>query len=108
MNSINAVIERALNYSQTMDFIFASIAAALLYFCRLKHKIIYGFIEIIIGLYLASFAFNVTRSFSEEFDADDFDVVHLNVVITTYLGAIFVMVRGFDNIHSGWKAKPDV
>jgi len=31
-----------------------------------------------------------------------FDTLHFTVVTTSYLGAIFVMVRGFDNIQSCW------
>ncbi len=105
MSLINAAIQSALGYSQTIDFVFAITAAGILYLCRLKYKVFYGLIEVIVGLYLASFSFATTGSFSKDFDPRNFDVVHLSVTITTYLGAIFVMVRGFDNIHSGWKSK---
>ena len=105
MNTINAAIQSALNYSQPMDIIFAIVAAVLLYLCRRKYKVTYGIIEVVTGLYLIRLAFQVTGDFSNDFDPKDFDVVHFIVTITTYLGAIFVMVRGFDNIHSGLKAR---
>ena len=104
MSSLNASIQTALNYSETADFAFAIVAAVVLFVCRLKRKVVYGFIEVGVGLYLASFSFQSAGDFSKDF-SDDFDVVHLSVVITTYLGSIFVMVRGFDNIHSGWKPR---
>jgi hypothetical protein len=65
----------------------------------------YGVIEIFVGLFLMIISLQVTAgAFSGDFSSD-FDTFHYTVTITTYLGAIFVMVRGCDNIRQGWMAR---
>jgi hypothetical protein len=65
----------------------------------------YGPIEILVGLFLTVLSLQVTGgAFSRDF-SNDFDTFHYAVTITTYLGAIFVMVQGCDNIRQGWTAR---
>ena len=95
-------MDKILGYSQTLDVVSAIAAAALLYFCRSKWKVCYGFIEVSIGIYLLYLSINTTKSgfaFGVSAFGSPFETLHIAVVTTTYLGAIFVMVRGFDNIN---------
>jgi hypothetical protein len=80
-------------------------AAAMLYGCRSRWKIVYGSIEIVVGLFLMILSLQVTAGdFSSDFSGD-FDTFHYAVKITIYLGAVFGMVRGCDNIEQGWIAR---
>ena len=88
------MMDRVWEYSQSSEVIIAIAAAGLLYFCRLRLKFLYGIIEVMAGMYLLYLLIYTT--------AGGFDTLHFTVAITSYLGAIFVMVRGFDNIQSGW------
>ena len=79
-------------------YIFVGIlAACLLFWCRTGKLWMYGLIELGVGLGLMILSINVTGSFDRSFSRD-FDVVRATVSWTTYLGAIFVLVRGLDNI----------
>ena len=81
-------------------------AAAMLCWCRSRWQIVYGSIEIVVGLFLMILSLQVTAGdFSSDFSGGDFDTFHYAVTITIYLGAVFVMVRGCDNIKQGWTAR---
>jgi hypothetical protein len=98
-------MDKIFGYSQTLDAVFAIVTAILLYLCRSKWKVCYGLIEILAGLYLLSLSINTTKSgfvFGVSAFGSPFETLHIAVVATSYLGSIFVMVRGFDNILSGW------
>jgi uncharacterized membrane protein HdeD (DUF308 family) len=81
------------------------VIAALLCWCRSRWQIAYGILEIIVGLFLMMVSLQVTPgAFSSDF-SNDFDTFHYAVTVTTYLGAVLVMVRGYDNIRQGWIAR---
>jgi hypothetical protein len=76
-------------------------AAAVLCWCRSRWQIVYGSIEIVVGLFLMILSLQVKAGgFSSGFSSG-FDTFRYAVTITTYLGGIFVMVRGCDNIKQG-------
>jgi hypothetical protein len=79
-------------------FVVGILATVFLYWCRSRNQILYGVIEIMTGIFLMSLSIQVTGDFSKDFSPGDFDIVRSTVTKTTYLGAIFVMVRGLDNI----------
>ena len=88
----------------TLYVILGIAVAIILYLCRSRRQTLYGFIEIATGVWLMILSIKVTEgSFSRDFSSD-FDTVRSTVSTTTYLGAIFVMVRGFDNIKHGWSS----
>jgi uncharacterized membrane protein HdeD (DUF308 family) len=81
------------------------VIAALLCWCRSRWQIVYGILEIIVGLLLMMVSLQVTPgAFSSDL-SNDFDRVHYAVTVTTYLSAVFVMVRGCDDIRQGWIAR---
>ena len=75
------------------------VAAGLLFWCRTKLLLLYGAIEIVVGLSLMVLASKVHGTFDSSFSTS-FDTVRTTIAVTTYLGAIFAMVRGFDNIRT--------
>jgi hypothetical protein len=77
------------------------IAAILLYICRTYRQTAYGFLEIVVGLGLLLLSIQlIGGGFGSGF-SNDFQTAQITISATTYLGAIFVMVRGFDNIRQG-------
>ena len=77
-------------------------SAALLYYCRCKWRVLYGCIEVLVEIYLLRLSINtmISRStFGVSAFGSPFETLQVVVVTTSYLGAIFVMVRGFDNIN---------
>lgn len=81
--------------------VFGVIIAAALFWIRSYSKIIYGTIEIFTGLFLMLLSMDATEgSFSSDFSSE-FDLFHYTLKATTYLGGIFVIFRGCDNIKQG-------
>ena len=81
------------------------VIAALLCWCRSYWQLAYGSFEMVVGLFLVVLSLQITPgAFSNDF-SNDFDTLHYAVTVTTYLGAVFVMVRGCDNIKQGWAAR---
>ena len=104
MISVTTYVVPPFEHQPILYILFGVTISALLYWCRSRFQWFYGLIEIIVGLFLMVLSLQVTRgSFSSDF-SNDFDTFHYAVTITTYLGAIFVMVRGCDNIRQGWTA----
>jgi hypothetical protein len=76
-------------------------AAAVLCWCRSRWQIVYGSIENVVGLFLMILSLQVKAGgFSSGFSSG-FDTFRYAVTITTYLGGVFVMVRGCDTNRGG-------
>ena len=92
---------RIWEYSQTSEVVIAILASIILYAFRTKLKIIYGLIEVVAGLYLLYLSTHTsTGSGLSTALSSDFGTLHFTVVTTSYLGAIFLMVRGYDTLYS--------
>ena len=88
-------------YSQTSEVVIAIFASIIMYAFRTKLKIIYGLIEVVAGLYLLYLSTHTsTGSGLSTALSSDFGTLHFTVVTTSYLGAIFLMVRGYDTLYS--------
>jgi len=74
--------------------VIGSLAAIILFALRRTRKDLYGLIEVAVALATLIFL-------GREYDASG----ELTVVIA-FIGAIYVMVRGFTNIGDQWKAEP--
>jgi hypothetical protein len=89
------------------------IAAAIgLFACRSFIPRIYGLIEVFVGLFMLYLSSQTGGSFSKDFSSDfatvspNAQAIHVLgaifvVQVTTFLGAVFVMVRGLDNMLFG-------
>jgi uncharacterized membrane protein (GlpM family) len=85
-------------------YLSAVVAALLLYVLRSKRQTLYGLLEIAGGFLLVFLSQKIIGGdFSSKDFSPDFSITVRTVVnIATYLGAIFAMVRGLDNIKQGW------
>ena len=79
------------------------IMAATLFWMREKHTIVYGLTEVMAGLFILGQNYSNGRGgFSSGFFAKAVETFKGNVVLVTTLGAVYIMVRGLDNIKRGW------
>jgi hypothetical protein len=86
-------------------YMLGGVAAALLLFlCRTYRRSLYGCLEIAIGLALMILSIQLKVgdfSFVQTTTGNDFQAYETTLAGTTFLGGIFVMVRGFDNVREG-------
>ena len=80
------------------------LVALTLFFWRLRFRFLYGLTEIIFGLFVLFDASGKGRgAFGSGFSAD-FDTFQLSVVVIQTFGAIYVLIRGMDNLLQGLPA----
>src|ERR1700691_5436148 len=78
--------------------IFASVSLFLL---RLRFRLLYGMIEVGFGLYVLWNAADKGRGgFSAGFSSG-FDTIQISVVLIQTFGAVYVLIRGLDNLLQG-------
>jgi hypothetical protein len=93
------------NSGRVMTCFWGLAMAATLFWMRERHTIAYRFTEVIAGVFiLGQYYSNGRGGLSAGFFAEAFQTFHWNVVLVTTLGAVYVMVRGFDNIKRGMTA----
>ncbi|MBK3666156.1 hypothetical protein JJE66_33665 [Bradyrhizobium diazoefficiens] len=85
--------------------IAAGIFVALsLFLLRLRFRVVYGAIEVVFGLYVLWDAAGKGRgSFSSGFSSG-FDTFQISVVLIQTFGAIYILIRGLDNLLQGLPA----
>jgi hypothetical protein len=82
------------------------VAAATFVWMKTKHRIFYGLSEIFAGIYILSQHYPEGRgAFSSGF-SDGFQMFRWNVVLISTLTAVYIIVRGLDNIREGLRARP--
>jgi hypothetical protein len=83
----------------------ALIAASTLFWMKLKYRLIYGVLEIAAGIFVLAQNYLQGRGdFSPGF-GPGFQIFRWQVVLIFTLTAIYIMVRGIDNIFEALKAK---
>jgi hypothetical protein len=93
------------NSGRVMTCVWGLAMAATLFWMREKRTIAYGLTEVVAGLFILGQNYSNGRGgFSAGFFAETFQTFQWNVVLATTLGAVYVMVRGFDNIKRGMTA----
>jgi hypothetical protein len=87
---------------RVMTCIWGLVIAATLFWMREKHTIFYGLTEILAGLCILGQSYSNGRGgFGTGFFAEAFQTFQWNVVLISTLTAVYVMVRGMDNIKRG-------
>jgi hypothetical protein len=94
------------NSGGVMTCIWGLTMAATLFWMREKHTLSYGLTEVIAGLFILGQNYSHGRGgFSTGFFAEAIETFQPNAVLVTTLGAVYIMVRGFDNIKRGWSSQ---
>ncbi|MGI4951182.1 MAG: hypothetical protein ACRYGM_05205 [Janthinobacterium lividum] len=79
------------------------LAGASLFYIRLKARFFYGVLEVLFALVLLWSVRNTGKGdFSADFDNDFARFVLSDIVIASG-GALYVLIRGLDNVHQGWE-----
>jgi len=87
--------------------IFASgiVLAVVLFLLRMRVRVVYGLIEVAFGLYvLWNAAGKGLGSFSSGFSSG-FDTFQLSVILIQTFGAIYILIRGLDNLFQALPAE---
>jgi hypothetical protein len=91
------------NSGRVMTCIWGLAMAVTLFWLRERHTVAYGLTEVMAGLLILWQNYSIGRGgFSAGFFAEAFETFHGDVVFISTLGAVYIMVRGFDNIKRGW------
>jgi hypothetical protein len=78
------------------------VTAATLFWMRENHQVFYGATEVLAGLFILAQGYPKGRGpFSSAF-SDGFQTFQWSVILISTLGAVYIMVRGFDNMKRGW------
>jgi hypothetical protein len=85
----------------------AGTAAAITFFwMKIRHRFFYGLSEILAGIFVLLQNYPQGRGdFSSDF-GDGFQTFKWHVVLVSTLAAVYVIVRGFDNIREALRARP--
>jgi hypothetical protein len=95
-------VYRIFQSGPTMTCVWGLGMAAVLYWMRQRHAVVYGATEIVAGLFILWNNYSIGRGgFSGAFN-EAFQTFQSNVVLISILGAVYIMVRGFDNIQRGF------
>lgn len=94
------------NFGPFATVLAGLLAAGTFFWMKLRHRVFYGASEIFAGIFVLSQNYHQGRgAFSSGF-GDGFQAFRWNVVLLSTLTAIYIMVRGLDNVREGLKTKP--
>ena len=90
-------------YGQSKSLImFSGVATALsLFLLRTRFRFLYGTFEVAFGLYVLWNASDKGRGAFSSVFSSGFDTFQLSVVLIQTFGAIYVLIRGLDNLMQG-------
>jgi hypothetical protein len=103
LSGVTGMATVGLLYAHDKRLIFLSgiLVAVTLFFWRIRFRFLYGVIELAFGLYVLWYVADKGRgSFSAAFSTD-FDTFQLSVVLIQTFGAIYILIRSFDNLLQG-------
>jgi hypothetical protein len=90
------------NSGTTATCFWGLVIAITLFWVREKHQSFYGLTEVVAGLFILGQSYpNGRGAFSSAF-AEAFQPFQWNVVLISTSAAVYIMVRGMDNIKRGW------
>jgi hypothetical protein len=103
LSGVTGMATVGLLYAHNKPLIFLSgvLVAITSFFWRIRFRFIYGLIELAFGLYVLWYVADKGRgSFSAAFSTG-FDTFQLSVVLIQTFGAIYILIRSFDNLLQG-------
>ena len=75
-----------------------------LFFWRFRFRLLYGIIELGFGLFVLWYAASQGRGDVSSNFSSNFNRFQLSVVLIQTFGAIYVLIRGMDNLFQGLSA----
>jgi hypothetical protein len=99
-----AIYEVFYGPNREINVVAAIVLAVSLFAVRKHYRTTYGAIEIAFGVFVL---WNTWRQGRRGFSADfssDFDVWNWTIILLQVFGAVYVIIRGLDNIDQGSKA----
>jgi hypothetical protein len=79
--------------------------AGVLFWLRKRRRLAYGLTEVLAGLFTLYQSSTIGRgAFSSGF-SDGFQTYRWQLILISTLGAIYVIIRGLDNIDQGWQRR---
>jgi hypothetical protein len=102
--AILAVTIYGLLYGPFAVYILSGVGAAfVLFWLRKRHRVLYGLIEIGTGVFTLWNHFSDGKGgFSSGFSSG-FQTFQWQIALLATLGAIYIIIRGLDNIDQGWR-----
>jgi hypothetical protein len=101
--ALAAAIYGILYGSPSLYFASGIVAALALFWMRKRYRIFYGVIEVMVGLATLQQAARIGKGgFSSDFSAD-FQTFQWKLALLATLAAVYIVVRGLDNIEQGWR-----
>jgi hypothetical protein len=90
-----------LTSGRVVTCVMGVLMAGTLFMIRTRFLAFYGVTEVVAGIAVLASNYSVGRGgFSGAF-AEAFEQPHWNIILITTLGAVYIMVRGIDNIVKG-------
>jgi hypothetical protein len=89
------------NSGRFMTCFWGLMIAITMFWMRSKHLAFYGFTEIVAGLFTLAQNYSVGRGGFSAIFAEAYQTFQGYVVLVSTLGAVYVMVRGIDNLTNG-------
>jgi len=79
--------------------------AGFLFWVRKRQRLVYGLTEVLAGLFILYHSSTIGRGgFSSGF-SDGFQTYRWQLILISTLTAIYVIIRGLDNIDQGWQRR---
>jgi hypothetical protein len=79
------------------------ILAGMLYFLRRRRRLLYGLVEVAAGIAALVSTYPAVRQTCGTF-AETCQQIPLYIILLGMLTAVYILIRGFDNIAQGWSA----
>jgi len=93
-------------YGSAISFwVSGAVIAIILFLLRERNRLVYGLLEVVAGLFILWRASSIGHgAFSAGF-SPEFQSYQWQIILVSALGAIYIIVRGLDNIKQGWQQR---
>jgi hypothetical protein len=78
------------------------VIAGILFWLRKRRRLLYGVTEVLAGLFTLQQSSTIGRGGFNSGFSDGFQAYRWQLILIATLGAIYIIIRGLDNIEHGW------
>ena len=102
-----AIAVYAAFYGSPIVYVLAGVwIAGFLFWVRKRQRVLYGLTEVLAGLFILYHSSTVGRGGFNSGFSDGFQTYRWQLILISTLTAIYVIIRGLDNIEQGWRHRP--